>query len=67
LRFVSLEKRGYYLRKYNYSGKITPQLDRSFYYPPLILDDKTPKHRPIVPINYKNDELNNENLNKEKM
>ena len=54
-------------RGFHYSGKNSPQLHRSFYYPTHILDDKTPKHRPVAPINYKNEESINEIRTKENM
>jgi len=39
-------------RGFHYGGKVTAELLRSFYYPPNILDKKTPKPRPIRPIDY---------------
>lgn len=41
-------------RGFNFSGEITGDLHRSFYYPEYLLDKKTPKPRQIEPINYKN-------------
>jgi len=40
-------------RGFHYAGQIDSQLHRSFYYPPNILDKKTPKPRPINPIKYR--------------
>ncbi len=37
---------------FNYSGEITSDLHRSFYYPEHLLDKKTPKPRQIDPIDY---------------
>ncbi len=39
-------------RGYRYSGKINAQMHRAFYYPPGILDEKTPAPRRIQPIEY---------------
>ena len=39
---------------FHYGGKINAELHRSFYYPEHILDNKIPKPRPILPIDYKN-------------
>jgi rhamnosyltransferase len=41
-------------RGFHYGGKINAELHRSFYYPEHILDNKIPKPRPILPIDYKN-------------
>lgn len=37
---------------FHYAGKIDQSLHRTFYYPPHILDKKTPKMRAIEPIDY---------------
>ncbi len=39
-------------RGYNFSGKVDAQLHQAFYYPPGILDGKTPAPRPVQPIDY---------------
>ena len=39
-------------RGFHYSGIINQHLHKSFYYPPQILDEKTSKPRPVIPINY---------------
>ena len=39
-------------RGYAYSGNIDAQLHQAFYYPPGILDEKTPAPRPVEPIHY---------------
>jgi len=39
-------------RGYNYSGVIDAQLHQVFYYPPGILDEKTPAPRQVEPIDY---------------
>jgi len=58
IRFRFMQYWGTY-RGFHYAGKIDPLLHRSFYYPPHILDEKTPKPRPIDPINYNNNEPTN--------
>lgn len=55
IRFRLMQYWGTY-RGFNYSGKIDPQLHRAFYYPPNILDQKVPKPRPIIPIDYDNNQ-----------
>ncbi|MEA3351148.1 MAG: glycosyltransferase family A protein [Chloroflexota bacterium] len=39
-------------RGYRYAGKIDAQLHQQFYYPPGILDEKTPAPRRVKPIDY---------------
>jgi glycosyltransferase involved in cell wall biosynthesis len=39
-------------RGYNFSGEIDAQLHQAFYYPPGILDEKTPVSRQVQPIDY---------------
>ncbi|MBN1668060.1 MAG: glycosyltransferase family 2 protein [Anaerolineales bacterium] len=39
-------------RGYRYAGKIDAHLHRAFYYPPGILDDKSPAPRRVAPIDY---------------
>jgi hypothetical protein len=39
---------------FHYAGKIDQSLHRAFYYPPHILDKKTPKKRVIEQIDYEN-------------
>ncbi len=39
-------------RGYNFSGKVDAQLHQAFYYPPGILDKKTPAPRKVQPIDY---------------
>ncbi len=39
-------------RGYNFSGKVDAQLHQTFYYPPGILDEKTPAPRTVQPIDY---------------
>jgi glycosyltransferase involved in cell wall biosynthesis len=39
-------------RGYNFSGEIDADLHQTFYYPPGILDEKTPAPRRIQPIDY---------------
>ena len=51
VRFRFLQQWGTF-RGYHYAGKVNAQLHRAFYYPPNILDQKSPKPRPIKPINY---------------
>jgi glycosyltransferase involved in cell wall biosynthesis len=40
-------------RGYNFSGDIDAQLHQSFYYPPGVLDEKTPAPRDVKPIDYR--------------
>jgi rhamnosyltransferase len=42
------------LQGFRYGGEIDAELHRSFYYPEHILDNKTPKPRPVNPIDYQN-------------
>ena len=51
LRFRLRQYWGTY-QGYHYAGQITPQLHRTFYYPPNILDRKIPKRRPVEKIDY---------------
>ncbi len=39
-------------RGYRFSGKVDTRLHQAFYYPPGILDEKTPAPRPVEPIRY---------------
>jgi glycosyltransferase involved in cell wall biosynthesis len=39
-------------RGYNFSGKVDAELHQAFYYPPGILDEKTPAPRKVQPIDY---------------
>lgn len=51
VRFRFLQQWGTY-RGYHYAGQVNAQLHQAFYYPPNILDKKSPKARPIKPIDY---------------
>jgi hypothetical protein len=39
-------------RGYNFSGQVDAELHQAFYYPPGILDDKSPAPRQVQPIDY---------------
>jgi cellulose synthase/poly-beta-1,6-N-acetylglucosamine synthase-like glycosyltransferase len=39
-------------RGYRFAGNVDQQLHQTFYYPPGILDEKTPAPRPVEPIRY---------------
>jgi glycosyltransferase involved in cell wall biosynthesis len=39
-------------RGYNFSGRVDAELHQAFYYPPGILDEKTPAPRDVKPIDY---------------
>jgi rhamnosyltransferase len=39
-------------RGYNFSGRVDAQLHQAFYYPPGILDEKTPAPREVQPLDY---------------
>jgi len=41
------------LRGYDFSGEVDAQLHQVFYYPPGILDEKTPATSEVQPIKYK--------------
>ena len=51
VRFRFLQQWGTY-RGYHYAGKVNAKLHQAFYYPPNVLDRKSPKPRPIEPIDY---------------